>query len=142
MRFRSIKGKRATVQLYMNFFELILAAIILVTFFLFVKGIRENTTLEKNYLARDIALTIDAVYAAPGEISAAYPTDELKDDANMNKYIVELKDNLVRVREPAEQISKIYWFADNSQTVIDESFRLKSQLVITKQDNAIDIRAR
>lgn len=142
MKIRPVRGRKASVEMWMRFYEMILIAIIAVVFFSFVKDIRENTILEKNYIARDVALTLDTVYAAPGEISAVYPSDELKESVNMKKYIVEIKENLVRVREPEEQVAKIYWFADNGQTEIDFASGKKPQIVITKQGNAMDIRAR
>jgi hypothetical protein len=67
-----------------------------------------GTTLEKNYIARDIALALDAVYAAPGDIEYTYSMKNYK-------FVVEIKGSRVFVKKLDEEdsIAGVYdYFGD------------------------------
>ena len=61
-----------TNELFFNIFELILAAIVLLSLLTFVKGVANQSIFEKNYLARDLASTVNTIYAAPGDVDYNY----------------------------------------------------------------------
>ncbi|NQV09291.1 N-acetylmuramoyl-L-alanine amidase [Candidatus Woesearchaeota archaeon] len=69
--FSSKKGE-VNEELFFFIAELILTVMVFVILLAYVNSIRDNTLLEKNYLARDVALMVDSVYAAPGKINVGY----------------------------------------------------------------------
>lgn len=83
-------GKRGNVKQFFVMFEVVFAAIIVLGMLLFVKGITESTDLEKEYLARDIALLLGTVYASPGDLSYTYyiPKNKLDIEISEGKVIV------------------------------------------------------
>ncbi|MBI2141357.1 hypothetical protein HYU16_02940 [Candidatus Woesearchaeota archaeon] len=91
-----VLGKRGaeatTVEVWFVVIGLILAA--LVTTGLLKKTVDDikGKTLEKNYIARDIALALDAVYAAPGDVEYTYSLKKYK-------FVVEIKDSKVFVKD-------------------------------------------
>lgn len=69
-------GKKGiTHDLFFNVFELLLAFIVAFALFNFVNDIIKQTIFEKNYLTRDLALIINTLYAAPGEVVYNYDED-------------------------------------------------------------------
>jgi hypothetical protein len=74
-------------------FSLVFAALVVFGQFHVVTNILDASALEKNYLARDIALVLDAVYAAPGEVTYSY---ELT-----GKFCVDVENSRVYVRKRA-----------------------------------------
>lgn len=91
---------------------LVLAAIITLTFLDKAVNDLKGETLEKNYIARDIALALDAVYAAPGDIEYTYSMRDYK-------YVVEIRDNMVRVRKnlgESDNVAGVYdYFGSNRE---------------------------
>jgi len=55
------------------------------------KNVLDREALFKNYMARDIALIMDAVYAAPGEVEYTYSLNP------KHSFYVKLKEGLVEV---------------------------------------------
>ena len=88
--FNSKKG--ISNDLFFNVFEYMLAFVVLVALFQFVNEIIEQTIFEKNYLARDIALLVNTLSAAPGEITYTYNEDT-------SKFLVEFNENVIIVYE-------------------------------------------
>ena len=79
----------------------------------FAAGIARDTTFQKNYLARDIATTMDAIYASPNDIFYVYPPSPF----NFSRYTLELKNERVMVGERNSNAKETtYWFADLSDT--------------------------
>lgn len=64
------KGASAIVLL--RAFDLLLAAGLIIMMIKFWGDVRDDTFLEKNYLARDIAMLITASHASPGELTYCY----------------------------------------------------------------------
>lgn len=67
----------------------------------------KGETLEKNYIARDMALLLDAVYASPGDVEYVYSMKGYK-------YVVELKNSRVIINKPGakEQNAGFYAYFD------------------------------
>ena len=53
-------------------FGIAMAAFIIILLVNYWREVKDNTFLEKTYLARDIGLLLTAVYASPGELSYCY----------------------------------------------------------------------
>ena len=77
-------------DLFFNVFEYMIAFVVLVALLQFVNGIIEQTIFEKNYLARDIALLVNTLSAAPGNIIYTYNEDT-------SKFLLEFNENAIIV---------------------------------------------
>lgn len=87
----------------------------------------KGETLEKNYIARDIALVLDAIYAVPGELEYAY-------SERSYKYLVEFGEGRVFVRKSAgDRNVGVYGFFDGG---LKGSDRLKAVFVPNKNSPA------
>ncbi len=53
-------------------FDLILAGVVFTSLLFFINGIKDNSIFERNYIARDTALLLNTLYAAPGDVSYLY----------------------------------------------------------------------
>lgn len=138
-------GKRGsegqTVLVYMAFG--ILAAV-LVILGIMDKSLEDikGETLEKNYIARDVALVLDAVYAVPGDLEYAY-------SERSYKYVVEFSEGRVFVKKNAgDRNIGVYGFFDGGLTGKD---KLKGvfvpnniapmALIFVKKDGIVSVRA-
>ena len=80
-----------------------------------MSDVENSTIFEKNFLARDIALTIDSVYASPQDLVYVYAE-------NTSEFHITIKKNKVRVKAPlqeGEEVEKIFWFADENKSRLD-----------------------
>lgn len=101
-------------------------------------------TFEKNYIARDIALMIDALYAAPGDIEFIYSLKSYKFD-------VELKDSEVFVRKSAcdkKEVGGIYAFFGDRKNGLKAVIMPKNKdsvkemlIVFSKKDGELTLNA-
>ncbi|MBI5390644.1 hypothetical protein HZB02_04090 [Candidatus Woesearchaeota archaeon] len=101
----SSRGKRGDVtaeQLFLMF-EVLLAIIIFLSLMNFVVSLKDNTLFEKNYLARDLALLTDTVYAAPEQLSYTYTE-------NVDRFGMNIKDGKVSIFDEPE------WKTDQGRT--------------------------
>ncbi|MBI2580769.1 hypothetical protein HYV85_03075 [Candidatus Woesearchaeota archaeon] len=104
----------------------------------------KGETLEKNYIARDIALLLDAVYASPGDLEYIYSMKGYK-------YVVEIKNSKVTVNKPGgkEQNAAFYAYFDGG---VKEEDKLNARffpipenpapmlIVIVKKDGVVSIK--
>ena len=74
-----LAGKKANTILYLKGLGILLAALIILVMFNFATQASEGELIRKNYFARDIALTITAVGASPGNTTYVYQHDDLAD---------------------------------------------------------------
>lgn len=92
-------NKRAEVETKIYFYiaEIVLVGFVLVFLYVYVSGIANSTLLEKNYFSRDIALLMNTIHAAPGNVDYLY-------EGNLTGYnfIVNLEKNKVSVYEKEE----------------------------------------
>jgi hypothetical protein len=111
------QGKRAQTEheSLWTTIELVFFALFMISLLLFVSNVWKNTTYEKNFLARDLALTLDTLYMSPQQVSWLYPH-------NATKYQLRLDQNNVRVTSvgsSAKQDERRYWFADEESRKLD-----------------------
>lgn len=96
-------------ELFFTVFEIILVAVIVFALLSFVNDVAKQTIFEKNYLARDLALLINTIYASPGEITYSYKE-------NTNDFTFNFHDNKVEVYKDEESEQKIFYlFAQNKK---------------------------
>src|SRR3989338_3929843 len=90
-----IKSKRASKIVYQVMIQLIIVMFVFAILMSYVKSVEKDTLFEKDYLAKDMALIIDANYAAPGEIDYSYKNTRV----DIKKFNFEFKDQKLRVTE-------------------------------------------
>jgi hypothetical protein len=110
-------GKRAQTEheSLWTMIELTFFALFMVSLLLFVFNVWKNTTYEKNFLARDLALTLDTLYMSPQHIEWLYPH-------NATDFQLRMSQNNVRVSSKAsssKQDERRYWFADTEAWKLD-----------------------
>lgn len=96
-------------DLFFNVFELILAVIVIIALFKFVNDVAEQTIFAKNYFARDMALLVNALYAAPGDVDYIY-------NESTSKFMFDFNSNRVVVYEEGDSEDNrniLYFYAEN-----------------------------
>jgi hypothetical protein len=77
--------------------------------FSYVNNLAKDPTFQKNFLARDIALTLDTAYASPSDLFYIYPYSP----TNFSSYTLRLADEKVELGEKGTGKRSIsYRFAD------------------------------
>ena len=106
--FKNRKG--ISHDLFFNVFELILAFIVILALLNFVSDVAEQTIFKKHYLARDISLLVNTLYAAP--ISADYTYDE-----DMKELILEFSENRISIYGEGEEegVRPFYLFGEDKR---------------------------
>lgn len=108
----ALPGKEGmTHDLFFNMFELVLAAIVIIALINFVTDAVSKSIFEKNYLARDLALLVNTIYSAPGELTYNYEQSldnyQFEFDFRQNQVLVHEKEDKV------EESPTSYIFAEN-----------------------------
>ena len=85
-------AESTTMQLWFVIIGLILAGLVSCSSVKKTYDDLSGTTYEKNYIAREVALSLDAVYAAPGDIEYTYSMRNYK-------FVVEIKNSKVFVKD-------------------------------------------
>lgn len=140
-----INDKRGiTHEMFFNIFEIVLAFIVILALFNFVNGIVKQTIFEKNYLARDLAILTNTVYAAPGEVIYNY-----NENAKEFEFSFDFKPNNIEIKENYGEEQKelaapiVYPFAEDktvplSYKIIDnDKGSVKIQFI--KSKDGIDV---
>ncbi len=80
-------NKRGVVEwLFFWTFYLVLVILIFLTLYSYLQDVSQNRIYNENFLARDIALFIDTIYDAPGDVSASYPITKQEYDSAIGKF--------------------------------------------------------
>lgn len=130
-----IKQKRGEAVLTLfRAAELILFAIAILCLVVIISKIDEKT-YEMNFIARDMALLIDTIYASPGDLEYIY-------DMKGYGFGLEISDGYVTVYRPDYKASQSYRFAEKKDVEI-EDFRAEgpSSVKFVKKGNMIEIKA-
>ncbi len=127
-------GKKGNVKQYFVMFELILVAIIVLGMVLLAKGVAEGKELEKQYLARDIALVMTTIYAAPGDISYTYYLEKKEFD-------IKISQGQVTISEDGLKPLSYPYAEDTMMQNPDFSAKKPSKITITKKEKKITIEA-
>ncbi len=95
--------------------ELVFFSIFVVTLLVFASTVWKNTTYQQNFLARDMAMTLDTLYISPQRITITYPH-------NVSQYNFIYVGELARVGEADsfdKRTDRMYWFADEQNRRLD-----------------------
>ncbi|MFH0936361.1 MAG: M23 family metallopeptidase [Candidatus Woesearchaeota archaeon] len=80
-------NKRGVVEwLFFWTFYLVLVILIFLTLYSYLQDVSQNRIYNENFLARDVALFIDTIYDAPGDVSASYPITKQEYDSAIGKF--------------------------------------------------------
>ena len=104
-----------TLWWLINFF---LLAVILISMLLVISDLNSSTALERKYIAKDIALLVNNLYASPNNVLYYYPENEFP-------FGVKFEDSQVKVLGSIESdlVSKNYFFVEDSHIVFrDKEF--------------------
>ena len=98
-------------DLFFNVFELILAFIVVLALLNFVSDVAEQTIFKKNYLARDISLLVNTLYAAPGKVEYTY-------DEDLSELVFEFSESRISLyKEGGEEGVKIFYLFGEDKNV-------------------------
>lgn len=113
--FSNNKGTLVTRQMLIHLG--MIGLLVLIYFFLdaYVDSIRQDTQFEQLFLSRDIALLMNSLYSAPGNVEYTYSFENL----DLSKYNFELKelsssDDKPIVEVKGHELKKTYPYATNS----------------------------
>ncbi|MFH1506291.1 MAG: hypothetical protein ABIE94_04890 [archaeon] len=116
-------NKKGFVQdLWFVIMEVIILVLIIVSLFSYVNHIADGTLYWKNYYARDIALIMDTVHAAPGEVNFNYNVLN-----SVKPLEIHIEEDRVKVYEYRPDLSKdkltpaAFYFAVDSKTKVEKS---------------------
>lgn len=129
------------VKLMMNVFvQIVIVAFIFILLLLYMQNIYKDDTIEKNYIAKDLALSIEAVQAPQGNTQLIYAKD-------IDSYTILFKEGRVQVFDARDQPEPPAFLRGISSYSIDkdvefEDIKLKYsekgvQPVMVKTDNQI-----
>lgn len=107
-------------------FYSVLGIILLVIFLTYIKEAATGIGLKNEFLARDLALTLDTIYSSPNDISIDY---------ELNDKIIEIKGNKIKVGG-AIRLTE-YSFANDAISNIDGVY--KDKIIIKKENGKIMI---
>lgn len=115
-------------DLFFNVFELVLAFVVVLALFNFVADVVEQTIFEKNYLARDLALFVNILYAAPGKVVYTYEEDA-------RDFILNFTENRIAVYDAGQdgdEVNTFYLFAENKNRQFEPNDHLNRDKVDRK----------
>ena len=113
-----LRQKRgAAVITLFSMAELVMLGIAILCFLLIGAKLAE-TSYEKNFIARDMALLINTIYASPGDVEYIYDLSALKSD--LNKFDFEIKNGYVTVYDSGFKKPQNYRFAGKEDYEITE----------------------
>ncbi len=140
-KIKMFRGKKGiSDEVFFNIFELILAGIVIFSLYNFINDVSEKTIFEKNYIARDMALLVNTLYAAPGDVSYIY-----NEDTDKFKFVYGFMPNKVEVYEKEEALQQnhpFYPFAENKKMMFDYGtieYKEDSRIRFSKDTDGITI---
>ena len=132
-----IKQKRgASTLILFRSVELLLFGVAVLCLFFIMFNLSERT-YEKDFIARDVALLINTIYAAPGDVEYTYDLSVFE-----SAFDVEVKESQVFVYDPGFKGAQSYRFAEKHGVDIEE-FKAESPTAMkfVKKEDGIIIKA-
>ena len=87
------RGQYANIELWFLIAAFLLAAVVGVDLLRDTKQMLDRTLLEKNFIARDLVMTLEAIYAAPGNIDYTYLLGDYKYKIDISRDKITVRDN-------------------------------------------------
>ena len=152
---RNKRGGGISTKQWFLMFAIFMAVLVSMTIYQRdIKGLIEGKTFEKNYLARDIALTLDSIYAAPGDVKFNYDMGELEfivilgtqnpdvEDDRDEKAKIIAQNNRITLKDAGPGISVYYPYAVDAkfEDIPRTTLVSPASIVFTKTTNKIVVR--
>ena len=115
-------------ELFIRAAYLLLAFILLLMIWTHASSESRGDKFVQNYLARDLALLTETLYASPGNLDLKYELSE-------TNYKISFREGIVEVYHPEEKIRAGFWYAeDNFLDRLDEEFE-QEDITFSKNHN-------
>ncbi len=99
---RNFGKKGASVIIMLKAFDLVLAAGLIVIMILFWRNAKDDTFMEKSFIAKDVGMLLAAAYASPGELTYCYyEVGNFNFDYNIQNSQIIVEDNVEGKRRKA-----------------------------------------
>ncbi len=86
---------------------LVISAMIVVALTTLVRSLGTDSTLEREYLSKDLALLLDTIYGSPGDLEYFYSIPE--------RFHISISNNLVTVKDNVRRAESSYYFAGSPE---------------------------
>ena len=116
--------KGASEVLILKAFDMVLAAITILTMLMFLKNTWDDTFLEKTYMARDLGMLITTAYASPGELDYCYYED------HGYKFSYGIENSLITIKDRKGEVTYSY---------LDDSARPVPALIVPYDETKPDL---
>lgn len=73
-----LSGKRGVSAMYWTIIALVLIALVTVTFFAYIKDVKDDTYFQKTYVSKDLALLLNKIQSSPGNVQYHYFQENFK----------------------------------------------------------------
>ena len=135
--------KRGTITLRQTLIHLGMLALVAFVFYFmtaYVDSIRQNSDFDMLFLSRDLALLLNSLYSAPGNVEYIYATD----DTALSSLKLEFKqlsssDDKPIVRVEYEGTSRTYPYAKSSSTSEAFLIQVPKSIKFDKKDNRLTV---
>ncbi|MBN2421880.1 hypothetical protein JXB41_01520 [Candidatus Woesearchaeota archaeon] len=109
--FKNKKAEGTRLSLW-TLIDLFVLLVIVIAFFFEIYTISKNTWFEKRFLAKDIAMMVDTVYASPADVVVVYPQNTLWFSFKFEKNKITVFDRLQEKKVSFSGITQ-YFTEDN-----------------------------
>ncbi len=137
--FSNKKATLITRQMLIHLGMLGLLVLTTIILFKYVKSVEEDTELQKLFLSRDLALLMNTLYSAPGDVTYTYSFDKLNLD-NFNFEFMELNPDKPIVRVEDNSIKKSYPYGTILESKQTYSIAGTNSIKFSKSNSKIDIK--
>jgi len=126
-------------RLYFWIFYFVVLIIVLLALFNYINNLSDKSAFSQDYLARDIALILNTVYASPGDIEVSYSIPEKTD------FVFVIGDGLVIVRKIGDVLNeRSYPYQEDKyvENNFDDGLKIKDSVAIlfSKKDNVLNVK--
>lgn len=144
---RSLGKKGASMIVMLRAFDLVLAAGLIVIMILFWRNAKDDTFMEKSFIARDVGMLLAAAYASPGELTYCYyEVGNFNFDYNIQNSKIVVEDEVGKAKDEIGRVT--YRYAEDAKKPLTPLVEkhLDSQPIvafeITKNDAGVKIVAK
>lgn len=121
-----LNNKATTYLIWFVLIEIILISMISIGFWRFLASVKDDNIFEKNYLARDIALTATAINSAPGDIKYTY-------NLNAPSFDLQFEKNMVIVSEPVGHEANYHFMSNDGG--FSQTFKSPQKVTLKKEND-------
>jgi N-acetylmuramoyl-L-alanine amidase len=128
------KGQEMETEVYSTLMQIAILVFVLLSLGFYLKSVRDNTLFEKMYLARDVALVMNTLYAAPENTGMIYAAGEV----NLANYSFDAKDNYITVSKKDESSGNEKYYHYATDRAYEEKFSAivnSKTITFIKDDN-------